>query len=436
MRRATRVPELIGVVVIAAFGCSERSSAPSEKYDATRARRVLQPPPGEIRAVPPHAVQADGIGPYVLGTPVSDVLNLVGPRKVLLQIAGVVDYSIVRAESDTLLVGGARGRRVEEVSFVSAIHGDTAKTEGGITIGATVAELRASMGAALREDDHALDPRIVVFEQLPNARFLIDGGRLISITLLHKNNPAPTEVVDAGPDDEPDDGEGAAKPDRAPCGARAALFGHEKAVVAASRLAGGSVVYGCFAGSGDEALVYTEDQLVIVGGDPDKLRRLASYSTPRGLAFAGPLDADGDGRHEIVLVSHTFRDEERVTRLELLRVDAGRFARAAASDVYRISESAAAANGAKLSEIELLLEIEARGGRLVISGLYVHTVSKRPRTVAPLVETRLAVRRTRASDKSDEPDRDAGPLDAGARRAPVDSKKADGKQPKRGRAEP
>jgi hypothetical protein len=421
---------IVVVVALAVTACSEQSSAPSEVYDATRARRVLQPPPGEIRAVPPHAVRVDGIGPYLLGAPVSDVLNLVGPRKVLLQISGVVDYSVVRAESDTLLVGGTRGRRVEEVSFVSAIRGDTAKTEGGITIGATADELRTAMGPLLRADNHALDPRILAFARIPNARFVVDANKLIAITVLNRPGPAPTEsFIDAGADP----GEGDPAPDERAearsCDAKGKLEAHAKAIVSASRLKSASVAYGCFASGNPEALAYTGDQIVVVGGDPGKLRRIASYNAPRGLAFAAPLDADGDGRHEVVLVSHTVGNEERSTRLELLRVDSGRFVRAASSDVYRISESAAAANGAKLSEIELLLDVEARGGRIVITGLYVHSVSKRPRTVAPLVETRVSVRRSRASEKPDESSRDAGVSDAAPKAVtPVDPAKGDKKK--------
>ena len=413
----------IFVCVVLVVGCSESSSAPPSPYDATRARRVLEPPPGEVRAVPPHAVRIDGIGPYLLGAPVSDVLNLVGPRKVLLQIAGVVDYSVVRAESDTLLVGAVRGRHVEEVSFVSAIHGDTAKTEGGLTIGATADELSSAMGPVVRASEYAKDPRILVFARQPNVRFVVDEGVLIAMAVLNRTPPASLdEVLDAGtdpadpgqPESNAADRSGGA---RAVCAAQDALGPHAAAVVEASRLDAtrASVAYGCFAGSGAEALVIAADQIVLVGGDPDKLRRIATSSVPSDLTFAAALDIDRDGRDEIVLVSRSVQDDEYVAKIELLRVEAGRLVRAASSDVYRITSSAAAANGAELSEIDLLIEVEARASKLIVSGLYVHRVAKRPRTLAPLIEVRVPVSRPRTNPTQDGAGNDAGPADARAK---------------------
>jgi hypothetical protein len=396
---------LLGVAVWAALvgagACKEPATPEAVPYDAGRRRRLFQPPAGEVRAVPPHAIHANGVGPYALGRSLRDVLGMLsrGPRVMLMQIDGVVDYSLVRAESDSLIIGV---EPLGGVAFVSVLDAETARTESGIGVGTGSARLAEVLGPPLAAPALVLPPRIAAFASLPNVRFLLDepGGSVAAVVVRGAQEPgedadaavaAPVEPQDAGVTSA---GAGAA------CLDGGDLVGHMDEIVRAAEVTraevDASLRFGCFSAAAPEALVYTGDRVVAVGStagtEPAAVRRLAVYPAA-GISFAAPIDVDGDGRSEVAVVKQREAEGERRVDVELLRLDGSRFVPVATAEVYRLSERNSAWVGAQLDEIELQVELQAVAGDVVASGLYVHHGQGGLDTVAPLVPTIIEVRR-------------------------------------------
>ena len=354
---------LAASVALVGAACKEQPEQPAAvPHDAMRMRRFFQPPPGEVRAVPPHAIHADGVGPYVLGTSLRDILGMLsrGPRVTLMQIDDVVDYSVVRAESGTLIIGV---EPLGAVAFVSVLDDETARTESGIGVGATSAELSEALGPVLAAPDLAMAPGMAAFASLPNVRFLLDqpGGQVAAVVVRRARAagrgmvdavvpevvpivPAGAPAVPAGapagtPGAAPSaasSGVSSAVPSGAPAatsrgvaGATAgdqdagprpasaapaclqggALAGRVEEIARAAEVmraeAEASLRFGCFSGTEPEALVHAGDRVIAVGSTPGAesgpLRRLAVHSAS-GISFAAPLDVDGDGRSEVAVV--------------------------------------------------------------------------------------------------------------------------------------
>lgn len=420
------------LAVLAGGACDDQTSPPPVQYDASRVRRLFRPPEGEVRAVPPHAIHSQGVGPYVLGTSLKEILGLLprGPRVMLMQIDGVLDYSLVRAEGDTLLIG------VEPpsgVTFLSVLGEETARTESGMGVGTSVEALRKALGPELVRPERAADPRLLAFVRLPNTRFLLDepGGQVVAVVVRHDDDAGPA-TGQAGPGPGQTAGHAPGHASGQPAGhapgqtgeparegsapascpvseARALDAGDDELqqIRAAAELVASpaeapdpavvaTVRRACFSASEAEVLVVGADQVAVVGGEPGKLRRLAGHAEP-GLVYAAPLDVDGDGRSEIVVVSQRVTEEERVTAVQLLRFEAGRLQRVAAEDVYRVSATNAAWVGARLEDVELVIEVRGELEALQLTGLYVHRGKTRPQTVAPLMKAALLVRRGKRS---------------------------------------
>lgn len=398
------------VLVMVLVGCGDGDSRPAEVYDASRTRRVFEPPAGEVRAVPPHAIHSKGIGPYLLGANLKSILELLpmGPRVALMEIEGLLDYSLVKAEDDTLLIGV---RRPGGVTFVAALDQEVARTEGGVGVGASLTELRESLGAPVPMAREPRDPRILVFDGLPNTRFVIDDDRVIAVLVSgDASQPVQTAVTDAG----------AAAPAAAAagCQARARLEPvHDQVVAAAlgSGEVGGElrVTYGCITGSaGAEALVAAGDRLVVVGGEPGTLRRVTTHSL-EGLEFAVPVELEGD-RHGIAAVTRSREGGTYQVTVEVFRLEGGRLNRIAREDVYRLTANAAAWIGARLEDVDLLIELSPNPDGITVGGLYLHRGQGAVRTVAPLMPHIIGVRQRRPAPA---PDRDAGVARAGRRDA-------------------
>jgi hypothetical protein len=388
---------LLALAAAAALSCRDQR-APAPKDDGMPGQRVFRPPARVVRALPPHGIQATGVGPYSLGAELKDVLNTLphGPRIELLQIEDLVGYRLVRVEQGTILVGiGQSGR----VSFIAVTDPEIAKTEGGLGVGAEIDRLREALGPERRTG--ARDPHLVELERLPGARVLVEDGRAAAIVLGPDGlAPAP----DLGQADALSGGAASARPPAAAAGdctpesAAQALAGEPLASLArAGDQADVPIAHGCFTGSSPEAVVQDRDELILLVGEPGHMRRAPSQTVP-GLLFAGAVDADGDGRHELLAVSEQRTAEALAVRVELLRGEGGRLVGTGADQVYRVTAGQAAPVGAKLKDIRLLLEARTGTETIEVTGLYVHEVGGQVRSAAPLLPKTLIPRPRRRSD--------------------------------------
>jgi hypothetical protein len=408
---------LAAAVGAASFAGCRDPSPPPPSEDETLGQRVFAPPPRIVRAVPPYRIQPGGLGPYAIGAELKDILNTLphGPRIELLQIERLVSYRLVRVEQDTVLVGiGQDGR----VSFIAVLEPGIAKTEGGLGVGSDIARLRDGLGPERRLAG-ARDPRLVDLERLPGARVLVERERVVAIVVGPDGREG---AQDLGQADALSGGESpgaerdsagrtlSAAPPRqsAPtsstgpgCTATSASEALvDEPVAQVARLddaEDGAVHYGCFTGSEPEAVVEGNDQLVLVVGEPGRLRRAAALSVP-GLLFASQSDSDGDGRHELVAVSEQRTSDALAVRVEVLRGEGSRLVGAGADEVYRVTSGAAAPVGAKLKDMSLLIEAYAAPEALEVSGFYLHEVAGKVRSVAPLLPKTIPLRPRRRTD--------------------------------------
>lgn len=420
-----------------------RRTGPARDAGDPLGQRVFRPTPGVVRAVPPHNIQPTGVGPYALGAELRDVLAMLphGPRVELLEIEGLVDYSLVRAEEGRLVIGvGASGR----VSFITVLDPEIAKTDGGLGVGTGVDQLVAALGPVREPKNSVRDPRLLAFEHLPNAQVVVEDGRAVAIVVggpavAHASDKDAAADADAlsGGDHQPvqssklvravavgtDAGPAEADPPRSPeCeGAADALAGAPVAQTARVDPDSAHIFYGCFTGTSPEAVVEGKSGLVLVAGEPAHLRRVVSISMP-GLVYAGAVDVDGDGRQEVVAVMERRNREVLVTRVEVLRGEGDRLVMAGSDDVYRMTSSAAAWVGAKLGDVDFAIEAEVHGGGLEVGGLYLDEVGGAVKNAVPLLPKTVAVKgRRRAQGTAAPRSIEKAPADAHAARIAADA---------------
>jgi hypothetical protein len=403
-----------GAAVLAAatalVACRDREPPPPTLVrDAAPARRVIVPAVGDVRPLPPHAIRADGVGPYRLGAALDGVLAQLpsGPRVALLDLQGVVDVSVVRAEDDGVLVGGESvgGSAI----YIAVVRSDVARTESGVGVGSTRGELATAMGAPLVDPRIARDPELAAFAALPGARFVLRGDR-VSAVLLRRREPGDPAAAPHGHDAAVE------------CGARP----RPEAALAAAGLRGAapSMVPLCMGAGGEVALV-SDGAVTVVAGDGDRTRRLGSLDV-RGVRFAAPVRVDG--RDELVVVAERTSDVDRVITVGLYRLEGGKLVRSVEQDAYRIAAASAGWIGARLGNLDALLEVEGRADALYVTGAFVHRQDEggAVRDVAPLEVVRIPRRRkpwpADPAPASTPPGLDAGvPGPPDAAEAPLDA---------------
>jgi len=375
MKRAS-----VAMAVLVAAACSS-DSKPTVR-DAGPLRRVPEPSPAAVRAVPPHEIHGEGVGPYLLGAPLRNILARLphGPRVELLQIEGIADYSLVRTESDKIVIGV---QKPMGVTFVSILGSEIAQTDQGLGVGSPVKDLLDKHGALAPQRSHAGDPRIVRTASLPGVRFVTLRDRVLAVVVERAPAPAP---------------EGPASSCQA-----SELAAREDEVRAVARLGDEArIYYGCFGGDGPEALVYQDRRVVVVGKAGDKLRRLAA-TTAAGLVFASAIEIDGDDRDEIVMATLARTATTEAVTVEVFRLEGSRLVPLASERVYGLEERSASWVGAKLKDLEFLLEVDGRGGVLTVSGLFLHEGFAWAKEVVPLAPVSIAVRRRGESGASPPP---------------------------------
>jgi hypothetical protein len=324
-------------------GCNSRRRENREApHDAPRLRRVIEPSTDRVGPLPPYGIRADGVGPYKLGEKLSDLLERLasGPRIALFEVPGVVHRNVIRAEDDTILIGG---EQASTASFVAVVGSEVARfTESGVHVGSTREELIAALGPSVDDAARARDPRLVVPVSLPGIQAVLDGERVAAIVVTTAA-PPPRAVAD--------------------CPRPSAT---EKAVGM------------CMTGAG-ELLQIEGDQVSIRSADGD--RTLASPPKLSGLVFAAPLRAS-DGHDELVAVTRSDEAGARSWWLSAYRFEGARLVRAVdAAQVYQLSAANARWIGAAdVRDVELYLELTSRPDGIEVGGLLTTMVTARGAT--------------------------------------------------------
>ncbi len=318
-------------VALALVACSDhdRTGKAAAQTEAKRQRRVIEPPVGVVRALPPHAIRANSVGPYKLGEKLSDLLEQLpsGPRLALFEVPGLLHRSLIRAEDNAVLIGG---EPQGTATFVAVVGADVARTESGIHVGSMRADLVRALGAPVDELERAHDPRLVIPSGLRSARVLLAGDRIAAIAIVGEPTPPP-----APPRDE--------------CPRPAST---EKAMGA------------CLTGVG-ELVEFNENEISL---------RLPGVEKPMVLpvpnvVFAAPLRAP-DGKDELIVITRSPDPQLRSWSLMAFRFDNGKFTHTIdPAPLYQVSSSNARWIGAEVADIDLYLELTSRGDTIEVGGL-------------------------------------------------------------------
>jgi hypothetical protein len=378
--------KLVGFTLVAGFwlalfGCSDRdhAHASANEVGPDRTPRVLDPPPQQVRALPPHAIRRDGVGPYRLGITLEQLGTQVpsGGRNAQIDIPNVVHLSVLHAEDDAIQVGG---EPLGRASFVAVVGGKVARTESGIQVGSTRDELLRALGAPEVVLTRARDPKIVVPSNLPELRAVLDGDRVIGLVVSASDPPGKSDGCVRPPSDDSDATTGTYK------------FG------------------ACLTGT--PAVVTVDgDELVARTSDSDKVIDRPVKLTNGRLVFAAAVRAP-DGKDEIVAITRLDEAQARTWSLVGFRVDAGKLVRIPLgpdgrpdAPVYQLTATNARWIGSTLHDLDLVLEVANRGDTFEVGGLLTHRTNDKLRDL--LVLTPVQVQRRRAKSATPEPEHDA-----------------------------
>jgi hypothetical protein len=349
---------LLTIALLLAAGCSDDERKPTVRAaEPQPPRRVISPPAGTmVRSLPPHAIRADGVGPYRLGEKVSSLMAQLpsGPRIARFEIPGVVSTSVIRAEEDTVLIGG---ETTSTAMFVAVVGPEVARADSNVHVGSTVDELVQGMGPLADDPEHARDPRLVVPAALRNARVVLDGEQIVAIVIAHDRTP-----IKIGPQPE------------APC--------------KRPEPAGKKQIGVCLSSAG-ELVDLEDDELVVHPADSE--RTLHTLRAP-GLVFAAPLRHPGDGRDELVVVTRVDQTHRRTWTLHAYRLEGARLVRTIDQELYGLSAMQSRWIGADLQDVELYLELASRPDAIEIGGLLTRRAGERVRDVA-LLSPKVVARR-------------------------------------------
>jgi hypothetical protein len=343
------------VVPIGLAAC--RASDEPKLEDTERHSRVVEPPAKAVRALPPHAIRADGVGPYKLGASLSELNDLLpsGPHIAQIDITNVIRVSVLRAEDGAILIGGEPQGKA---AFVSVVGAQVARTESGIHVGSTRAER---------------DPHVIVPAQMSELRAVLESDRVIGLVV----SSPPASKDKAG-------GDTCARPVIENVGSDAT-----RSRVGACMSGTGDVV----ALDGDEVSVRTQDD------------RLLASVTVHGAAFAAPLRAP-DGRDEVYVVSVVDEAAARTWSVAGFRLEGARLVRTIEPQaVYQITTANARWIGADLHDVYLFLDVAGRADGIEVGGLLTTRGSASLRdllVLAPLQVPRLH-RKSGASDTAPPP---------------------------------
>lgn len=359
------------VLLLAAAACERREPA---QVTAERQLRVNAPSQG-VRALPPHAIRPDGVGPYRLGVPLEQLGTQVpsGAQNAQVDIPRVVQLNVLHAEDDAILVGALAP--VGRSSFVSVVRGDIARTASGIRVGSTLDELARALGGRAVELDRARDPRIVVPAAMPELRALVPNGDRIAGMVVAPAEPV-AKLVSACT--RPDSDAIAAVAVRVNAGAGDPQPGEPMKLGA------------CLTG--------VPDVLVVQGGELsvhtlDTNRTITVARVPNlvwGAAVRNP-----DGRDDVVAVSRMDDAQSRTWFVHAYRIDSGaRIVKLVdGAPVYQLTATNARWLGTELADLDLALEVTSRSDAFEVGGLLIARRGGTLRELVVLSATHVPLRR-------------------------------------------
>jgi hypothetical protein len=368
--------------VLLAAACSSHDQ-PQLKTE--RQPRVIDPPPQGVRALPPHAIRNDGVGPYRLGAPLEQLGNQVpsGARNAQVDIPAVVHLNVLHAEDDAILVGTADP--LGRAAFVSVLRGDIARTASGIHVGSTRDELVKALGTPAFELDRAHDPRVIVPANMRELRAVMLDDRIVGMVIATSGSPAPEPEGCTRPIVDADDSL------RAP----RARFG------------------ACLTG-GPDIVTLDGDELSVRAVDSDKVVLLPKIPN---IVWALPLRAP-DGRDELVVVARTDEAAARTWFLFAYRFDSGsRPVRVVDPDpapLYRLTAANARWIGSELGDLDLALELVSHPDAIEVGGLLTTRSGDKLRDLVVLSSVQVPRRRAKSSTSEAS---DAGIPDASVEQA-------------------
>ncbi len=317
---------------------------------------MIEPSTERVGPLPPYAIRAEGVGPYKLGEKLSVLLEQLpsGPQIALFEIPGVVHRSVIRAEDDTVLVGG---EQASTASFIAIVGPDVARAEGNIHVGSTRDELIAALGPPVEDPERAHDPHLIAPSALPSLRVVIGGDRVAAIVV--------TGVV--APSRQGYDCPRPAATERA---VGACLTGAGELIETSGSGSGGG------SGGGDEVVIRSAD------GE----RTLATTPKFPGLVFAAPLRNAAEGRDELVVVTRTDEAATRSWWIAAYRLEGSRLVRTVdAAQVYQLSSANARWIGSDLHDVDLYLELTSRADEIDVGGLLATHSASRAKRIADVV---------------------------------------------------
>lgn len=321
---------LLLLLVIAA--CSD-SKKVEPKREPERQRRVDTPSRG-VRAYPPHAIRSDGVGPYKLGATITQLLDQLpsGPRITQFTLPGVIQRDILRAEKDDAILIGTEPQG--KATFVSVVRSEIARTEAGIHVGSSRAELEHALGAPVVDTDRAQDPHIFIPANLKNARILLEGDRIVAFVIATE----PDRTKDAGTESVCTRPQG----DR------------EKQT------------FGICLSSSGELVRYSDNELALLARDTEKP---ITTLPVRGLVFAAPLRNPTDGRDDLVAVVKNDDGQTLTWAVVGYRLHEGKLTPQFGQKAYELTAANARWIGAELRDLQLYLELSSRADSIEVGGL-------------------------------------------------------------------
>ena len=319
--------------LVACDGGPHRDRPSEPPIEVERSRRVIEPPVGIVRPLPPHLISAAGVGPYRLGDRLSDLLQQLpsGPRIAVFDIPGVLHRSLISAEEgDSIRIGGEPNGMA---TFVAILDDKVARTEAGIHVGSTRAEL-IKAAPLLADPTRAYDPRLAIPSNLRGARMVLDAkDRVVAIVLS----------ADPGTAARTSDG-------------------------ACTRPAAKDTAFGaCFTSSAAGELVEVNGSDINVrSAETDKL--IAPIRLAANVIFAAPLRADG--RDDLVIVTRTDDAQSRTWSVLAYRFEGNKIVKTIEpTALYSVSAANARWIGVELPDIDLLLDLSINGETVEVGGL-------------------------------------------------------------------